>query len=94
MKNQQIIEEIAKTIFGSEEVERMIQAGEDIPLHTLQGWRSLGPYMVKKGEHGIETRLWKRRKEDGNCEGTEEETTFYLAKSYLFTADQMVLAEQ
>lgn len=93
MRNQQIIEEIARRIFGQDEVERMLIKGEDIPLHTLHGWRSRGPYRIKKGEHGIETRLWKRKKDGSGETVSEDENTFYLAKAYLFTGDQVTLME-
>ena len=49
-------------VYGEDTVMEMIQNGIEIPLHTLQGWASRGPYKIKKGEHGIETRLWKKKK--------------------------------
>ena len=94
VRNQQIIEEIARRVFGQDAVEQMLMKGEDIPLHTLQGWRSQGPYSVKKGEHGIETRLWKRKKDGSGETVSEDENSFYLAKSYLFTKDQVTIEEQ
>ena len=70
----------------------------DEELHTLMKWKSLG-FKVKKGEHGIETRLWKynpKKKEQNNApEDADEETKqkyksgFYLAKAYLFKASQV-----
>jgi len=101
MTNEQIIEEIARRIYGEEAVLQMIEEGQDIPLHTVQGWhqRSNGRLRVKKGEHGIECRLWKKKKRKAGKEsdGKDDENTaenpddhdFYLCKSYLFRADQV-----
>ena len=55
------------------------KSGEDIPLHTAQGWKLRGDYMVKDNAAPIKVKLWKRQ-EDGR---------FYLARSYLYSADQM-----
>ncbi len=102
MTNEQIIEEIAVQIYGEEAVEQMIMSGIEIPLHTAHGWASRGPYRVKKGEHGIETRLWKRKKnteahsEEKNDDEQENDTHngFYRCKSYLFRSDQVEIAEK
>ncbi len=96
MNNEKIIEEIAMTIYGEDAVRQMLERGEEIPLHTVKGWAARGPYRVKKGEHGIETRLWKRKKgksigEEGE-DSPEDETNnqgFYLCKSFLFRDDQV-----
>lgn len=93
MTNEQIIAEIAMTIYGEEAVKKMIESGTDIPLHTVKGWEARGEYRVKKGEHGIETRLWKKRKKKETStdeeENIDEKRDFYLAKSYLFTHEQV-----
>ena len=95
MNNEKIIEEIAMTIYGEDTVRQMIERGEEIPLHTVKGWAARGPYRVKKGEHGLETRLWKRRKgrtqEDGEepKEGEADNKGFYLCKAFLFSAEQV-----
>ncbi|MBQ8946461.1 MAG: hypothetical protein IJ058_06540 [Lachnospiraceae bacterium] len=95
MTNEQIIADIAATIYGEDTVMTMLATGEDIPLHTLKGWAARGPFRIKKGEHGLETKLWKKRKDkvassDEN-ENTEEATNrdFYMAKAFLFRADQV-----
>ena len=62
MTNEQIIADIAMTIYGEDAVIQMLEEGIEIPLHTVQGWAARGPYRVKKNEHGIECRLWKKRK--------------------------------
>lgn len=55
-------------------------------------------YKIKKGEHGIETRLWrKKRKSEADREKTEVQSDeaadqrrdFYLCKAFLFRADQV-----
>lgn len=94
MTNQQIIakEAVRNGIFTEEEVTEMMEAGDEIPLHTLQGWR-IRKCKVKKGEHGLETRLWKRKNrkmsKEENEEETEEHRDFYMTKAYLFTDDQV-----
>ena len=62
MNNEQIIYEVAVGLFGEEAVENMLEEHGEIPLHTMQGWAMRGNYRVKKGEHGIECRLWKKKK--------------------------------
>lgn len=82
MKNKEIIARAAVTAgaLTEEEAERLLEREEDIPFHTLQGWRLRGNYKIKEGEIGTEVKLW-RRKEDGSG--------FYLAKSYLYKKEQM-----
>ena len=70
----------------------MIRSGIEIPLHTVQGWNSRGSYRVKKGEHGIETRLWKK-KVAKDTDKNDKDQGFYLAKSYLFTSMQVEKAD-
>lgn len=101
MNNEQIIAEIAVQIYGEEAVRKMLENGTEIPLHTVQGWklRSGGKLKIKKGEHGIACRLWKKKnckkseetKEDSKDtdEGNPTDRDFYLCKSYLFRADQV-----
>lgn len=84
MTNAQIIANIAVSLYGEAAVADMIENGVDIPLHTMKGWESRGEYKVKKGEHGIETKLWKRKK---NTEDDGKE--FYLAKAFLFSKEQV-----
>lgn len=98
MTNEQIIYEIAVQLYGDAAVQRMIEEDGEIPLHTVQGWARRGPYKIKKGEHGIETRLWrKKRKSEADREKTEVQSDeaadqrrdFYLCKAFLFRADQV-----
>lgn len=82
MKNQEIIAKAAVQagLLPADEVKRMIEAGEDIPLHTLQGWKLRGNYHAKEDAEPLEVRLWKRQ-EDGK---------FYLAKAYLYSKEQVL----
>lgn len=82
MKNQEIIAKAAVQagLLLADKAKRMIEAGEDIPLHTLQGWKLRGNYHVKEDAEPLEVKLWKRQ-EDGR---------FYLAKAYLYSKEQMV----
>lgn len=82
MKNQEIIAKAAVQagLLPADEAKRMIEAGEDIPMHTLQGWKLRGNYHVKEDAEPLEVRLWKRQ-EDGR---------FYLAKAYLYSKEQIV----
>ena len=93
MTNSQIIEGVARSVYGDEAVDSMIRSGVEIPLHTVQGWNSRGPYRVKKGEHGIETKLWKK-KTGKNNDDEDTDQGFYLVKSYLFTEMQVEKLEQ
>lgn len=87
--------DIAVTIYGEEAVIQMLEDGIEIPLHTVQGWAARGPYRVKKNEHGLECRLWKKKtstSESTEADKFEDEPTnrdFYLCKSFLFRADQV-----
>ena len=94
MTNEQIIADIAGSIYGADTVMAMVENGDDIPLHTVKGW-SERSYHVKKGEHGLETRLWKKRQKKNHSTDNEgktddaSESEFYLAKAYLFRLDQV-----
>ena len=92
MTNEQIIAEIAIQIYGEDAVMDMINRGIEIPLHTVQGWAVRGPYKIKKGEHGIETRLWKKKnRKNGENDNSENslKPEFCLCKAYLFCAEQV-----
>ena len=99
MTNEQIIADIAVTIWGEKAVEEMILKGE-IPLHTAKVWNDRG-YMIRKNEHGLRTRLWKKRKRKNISIAEEDEqpgqipnsSDFYLAKAYLFRGDQVEKAK-
>lgn len=99
MNNEQIIAQVASSIWGEDAVRDMIMSGKDIPLHTVQGWKARGNFYVRKGEHGLQARLWKRKKggkaPDGGEPGDDPASGgFYLTKAYLFTEDQMVKVEE
>lgn len=82
MKNQEIIAKAAVQagLISADEAKRMIESGEDIPMHTLQGWKLRGIYHIKEDAEPLEVKLWKRQ-EDGK---------FYLAKAYLYSKEQVV----
>lgn len=82
MKNLEIIAKAAVQagLLPADEAKRMIEAGEYIPLHTLQGWKLRGNYHAKEDAEPLEVRLWKRQ-EDGK---------FYLAKAYLYSKEQVL----
>ncbi len=98
MTNEQIIADVAISagLYTEKEIVELIEAGKEIPLHTFKGWTARGPYKIKAGEHGIETRLWKKKnkKKDDKGEEVEPKTDFYLAKAYLFSSDQVELQEE
>jgi hypothetical protein len=58
MTNQQIIDDIAVKLYGYDKVSKMVENGEDIPLHSALGWRMRGPYRIKEGTIGIETKQY------------------------------------
>lgn len=82
MKNEEIIARTAVQVglLTEEEVKRLMDAGKEIPLHTLQAWKYRGDYQVKDGEQPVEVKLWKK-KEDGG---------FYLAKARLYSEEQLI----
>lgn len=86
MKNEQIIREIADQIYEKETVRRLLEKGQEIPLHTMRGWAQRG-YKLKEGERGIETKLWRKGR-------TSKKWDFYLCRSYLFRADQVEKDDQ
>lgn len=85
MKNKEIIARaaVAAGILTRKDADEMVKRGEDIPFHTIQGWNLRGDYRVKEGEEGIEVKLWRKK---------EGEEKFYLAKSFLFSKDQLIKA--
>lgn len=83
MKNKEIIARaaVAAGVLTSEDAKEMVNRGEDIPFHTIQGWNLRGDYRVKEGEEGMEVKLWRKK------EGGEK---FYLAKAFLYREDQLI----
>lgn len=95
MTNLEIIcnEAILNGIYTRDEIEDMLAQGLEPALHTYTGWKSHGK-VVKHGEKGIETRLWKKRKpkKDSDNKAEEQEQSnenFYLAKAFLFSEEQV-----
>ncbi len=96
MNNEQIIAEIAEDIYGTDKVMEFLERGKEIPLHTVKGWAERA-YRVKKGEHGLQTRLWKKRKRKAGADDEQKQEVeaevinndYYLAKAYLFREDQV-----
>jgi hypothetical protein len=82
VKNKEIIARAAVRagVLTADQAEEMVERDEDIPFHTLQGWKLRGKYKLKKEEKGTEVKIW-RKKEDGSG--------FYLAKAYLYSKDQV-----
>lgn len=107
MNNEKLIFNIAiaNELYTQEEAEQIIADHGELPLHSVQGWKHRSPagyeYRIKRGEHGLETRLWKKRKgkkvvEDDDTAQDEAEIGkkyFYLAKTYLFTEKQVELVK-
>lgn len=90
MTNEEIIRQAAldNGVLTEMQIVEFMDNGEDIPLHTLQGWAERGRrkglhYKVRKGEHGIKVMLWKKKKSPNN------ETEFYRTAAYLFTDKQI-----
>lgn len=94
LTNLEIIcnEAILNGIYTRAEIEDMLAQGLEPALHTYTGWKARGK-VVKHGEKGIETRLWKKRKskavDDENNESVEVNGNFYLAKAFLFSEAQV-----
>ena len=94
MTNVEIIanEALANDVFSAEQIAEFLEEGE-IPLHTIQGWsaRYGQRCIIKRGEHGIPTKLWKVKKVKAEDEELKEQ--YYLAKSYLWTRDQITVCQ-
>ena len=92
MNNAKIIAQIAicNGIYSEADLNDMFEKGQEIPLHTYKGWKDRG-MNVRKGEHGIECKLWKKKtaKKNDEDKGSSEDDGFYLTKSYLFTIEQV-----
>ena len=98
MNNEQIIAStaIAAGLYSENDVKRIIEESGELPLHSMLGWKHRSPkgfeYRVKKGEHGLECRLWQKRKKKDDDKSSEKPASdndeasrnFYLAKTYLF----------
>ena len=82
MKNEEIIARAAVLagLLTEEEAKSLIDAGKEIPLHTLQGWKYRGDYQGKEGEEPVEVKLWKKKENGG----------FYLAKARLYSEKQLI----
>ncbi|SFQ35884.1 hypothetical protein SAMN02910358_01745 [Lachnospiraceae bacterium XBB1006] len=106
MNNQQIIfnTAVAAGLYTEEEAEKIVEQYGELPLHSLQGWKRRSPrgyeYKILKGQHGIETRLWKQRRNskkensEGEKEDDKKDGRFYLAKTYLFSGEQVKLVPE
>lgn len=93
MTNLEIIcnEAILNGIYSKNEIEDMLAQGLEPALHTYTGWKARGK-VVRHGEKGIETKLWKRRNSKKKDDDKNEEVVncnFYLAKAYLFSESQV-----
>lgn len=105
MNNEQLIlnAAIENGLYTTGEAEQLIEEYGELPLHSLSGWKKRSPagyeYHVKRGEHGLETRLWKKRKKKKAEEDSEQNEPvepkryFYLAKTYLFAESQVELVK-
>ena len=97
MTNEQIIIDtaVALGLYNESQIEEYLEEQGTLPLHTFAVWKSLG-YAPKKGTHGYETRLWKRKnKKDKEADKDNEEISdenkrdFYLTKAFLFDISQV-----
>ena len=85
--NQSIV---AAGWYTQQQIDAFVAAGTTAPVHTASYWASIG-YHVKKGEHGLKSKLWVPKKGAGEKEGVENRGTFMLKTTYLFNFDQVAL---
>ncbi len=102
MNNATIIanEAVASGFFTEEQIDELISEGQDIPFHTYSIWKKYFGMVPKKGSHGWECKLWRKKdrksdvKEDDISE-EERKRDFYLTKSFLFHSSQVeTIADQ
>ena len=108
MNNEQIIVNaaVAAGLYTPEEAEKVLEEAGELPLHSLIGWKMRSPkgyeYRVKKGEHGLETRLWRKKKKKGQDQDADQDDQngtvelmrdFYLTKTFLFSEKQVELVK-
>lgn len=96
MNNDEIINNIAVSIYGKDAVMEMLEHGKEIPVHTALGWRMRGNYKIKDGEKPIQVKLWKMRSgasASESCEPDAKKPQFYLSKAFLYCREQVELCE-
>ncbi len=96
MNNDEIINNVAISIYGKDEVDEMLARGMDIPVHTASGWKMRGAYKVKEGEKPIQTKLWKMRSGTSASNPSDpdaQKPRFYLSKAFLYCREQVELCE-
>lgn len=103
MNNMQIIanEAVASGYFTEEEIEELIENGEDIPFHTYAIWKSRYGMVPKRNSKGWECRLWRKKdkkkvdeKETEEVSEEDRKNNFYLTKSFLFHISQLQKLEE
>lgn len=97
MNNMTIIANacVAAGFLTEDEINNLISEGQDIPFHTSAVWKKYFNMIPCKGQHGYETRIWRKknnRNDVNEKEISEEERNreFYLTKAYLFHISQCV----
>jgi len=95
MTNNEIIYRAAidAGIYTEEQAAAILSAGEDLPLHTFQEWKTRG-YSVKKGEKAVlHVDIWKyttrpakglREAADAAGEDLPDDPHYYKKLSHLF----------
>ncbi len=94
MNNANIIIQAALNagFYTESEMEALLEEGKMPEFHTYAIWKQMG-LCPRKGTHGYETRLWRKKdkKSDINEEEVNEEERncdFYLTKAFLFHISQ------
>lgn len=73
--------------YTESEIVTLLTEGKMPEFHTYTIWNQLG-LCPKKGSHGYETRLWKKKKCTVKENDTECDQGFYLTKALLFHISQ------
>ncbi len=96
MNNDEIINNVAISIYGKDEVDEMHARGMDIPVHTASGWKQRGPYKVKDNAIPITAKLWKMRSGASSTDPNgpdAQKPRFYLSKAFLYCREQVERCE-
>lgn len=94
MNNEQMIvaAAIKYGLYTEEQIDKILEEQGTLPVHSFGIWKTLG-FVPKKGSHGYEAYLWKKKTKkqpDEDEEVTEDiKKDFVKVKTFLFDIRQV-----